>query len=92
MAAPPAGIRVVCDHGHAAEDFTGSQQLEDHVLARLRVPDDLHMARLDQVEPARLIALHEDVAASPVALLDRENRQGVDLKTLVPGTHGTGGH
>src|SRR5262249_2272725 len=73
------------DHGHASEDLAGSEQLQDDVLARRRVPHDLHMARLDDVEPAGRVALHEDVLAGPMRLFDDETCQRLDLACGEPG-------
>ena len=67
-------IGSLLDDRHAAEDLAGPQQLEHDVLARPGMPDDLHAAGPDHAEPARGIALHEDVLARAVGLLDGDAR------------------
>jgi hypothetical protein len=75
------GRRVwpLLDDGDAAEHLARPQQLEDDVLAGLRIAENLHVAGLDEVEPAPWVALHEDVAAGAVALLLGDARQRLDL-------------
>jgi hypothetical protein len=73
------------DGDAAAEHLARPQQLEDDVLAGLRIAENLHVAGLDEVEPARWVALHEDVAAGAVALLLGDARQRLDLVRREPG-------
>jgi hypothetical protein len=84
------GIGTLLDHRHSAEHLAGAQQLEHHVLAGLRLPDDLHVAGSHEVEPARGVALHEDVAAGAMRLLGDEGRDRVDLARGDAGEHRIG--